>query len=149
MRKEFVKEARTWLGTRFHHQGRLKKTAADAGGCDCIGLIIGAMENCGILINGKNASFYDISGYPHMPDGKILQKKLSDLFAVIDIKDAQIGDIILFKFRKLPQHVAIISDISDDSIRIIHSYAQARKVVEHDLCSYWLQKIVSIHCLVS
>jgi len=31
-RNDIVVEARSWIGTRFHHQGRVKKSANDKGG---------------------------------------------------------------------------------------------------------------------
>jgi hypothetical protein len=36
----FIAQARTWIGTPFHHQGRLKGV-----GCDCLGLIVGVAED--------------------------------------------------------------------------------------------------------
>lgn len=41
MRKKIISEAKTWLGTDFHHQRRVKISINHCGGCDCIGLIIG------------------------------------------------------------------------------------------------------------
>ena len=31
--EQIVAQARTWLGTKYHHQGRLKKSAKGPGGC--------------------------------------------------------------------------------------------------------------------
>ena len=39
--EKIIAEAHSWLGTKFKHQGRIKKTDNDSGGCDCLGLIIG------------------------------------------------------------------------------------------------------------
>jgi len=43
-KQQIILQARTWLGTKYHHQGRLKKSKAGAGGVDCIGLIIGVID---------------------------------------------------------------------------------------------------------
>jgi cell wall-associated NlpC family hydrolase len=38
-RPDIVEEARSWLGTPYHHQAALKGV-----GCDCIGLLRGVYE---------------------------------------------------------------------------------------------------------
>ena len=38
-----VTQARTWIGTPFHHQARLKGK-----GCDCLGLIVGVVDELGL-----------------------------------------------------------------------------------------------------
>ena len=40
-RAAIVAEARTWIGTRYRHQGSLKGV-----GCDCLGLVRGVWRNC-------------------------------------------------------------------------------------------------------
>jgi hypothetical protein len=40
----FLTEAKSWLETQYHHQGRLKRTQNYLGGVDCIGLVIGICE---------------------------------------------------------------------------------------------------------
>jgi hypothetical protein len=44
----FLTEAKSWLGTQYHHQGRLKKSDTHKGGVDCIGLVIGICANLGM-----------------------------------------------------------------------------------------------------
>jgi hypothetical protein len=44
--------------------------------------------------------------------------------------------VALFRINKEPQHVGIITDIG-----IIHAYAQARKVVEHNLDDWWKARL--------
>jgi len=40
-RAAIVAEARSWIGTRYRHQGSLKGV-----GCDCLGLVRGVWRNC-------------------------------------------------------------------------------------------------------
>jgi cell wall-associated NlpC family hydrolase len=42
-RDDIVRQARTWIGTPFHHQARLKSK-----GCDCLGLIVGVVDELGL-----------------------------------------------------------------------------------------------------
>ncbi|MBL0320066.1 MAG: hypothetical protein IPP74_12385 [Alphaproteobacteria bacterium] len=41
--QKIISQARTWLGTPFHHQARLKGK-----GCDCLGLIVGVADELGL-----------------------------------------------------------------------------------------------------
>ena len=68
MTQPIIATARTWVGTRFTHQGRRKATAQDAGGVDCLGLLIGVAEECGLRFDGLAASALDKRDYGHYPD---------------------------------------------------------------------------------
>lgn len=53
--EQIAAQARTWLGTHYHHQGRLKKSERGKGGVDCIGLIIGIIDELGIQDGDGNS----------------------------------------------------------------------------------------------
>jgi NlpC/P60 family putative phage cell wall peptidase len=141
-----TQEARSWIGTRFHHQGRVKAAAGHRGGCDCIGLVIGVAENLGITLGqGLAPCQIDCSDYGRYPDGKKLQHMLARYLQEIPIATIVPGDIILFRFEDNPQHVAIASDYGIGTLGIIHCYAQVRKVVEHHLDQHWQRRIVAAY----
>lgn len=138
-REDIVKEARSWLGTRFHHQGRAKGV-----GCDCIGLIVGVVRDLQITSpEGGMLCRHDTTNYGRIPNGRFLKDMLEKYLTPIDIKDVQAGDILLFHFEKEPQHVAIVSDYHAGGFGIIHCYASSRKVVEHSLDDLWKSRIIS------
>ncbi len=122
-----VAEARSWLGTPFHHQGRLKGI-----GGDCIGLVIG-------VANALNISDYNITNYSRLPNGDLLKGLLELHLDKVAIADRQIGDIGLFKFEREPQHVGVFSDIG-----IIHNYQQVKQCVEHGFDSVWQQRLLAV-----
>ena len=66
--EQIVAQARTWLGTKYHHQGRLKKSQRGPGGVDCLGLVIGVIDELGMQDgNGKalvHADEFNYSMYP-------------------------------------------------------------------------------------
>jgi NlpC/P60 family putative phage cell wall peptidase len=144
-----VQEARSWIGTRFHHQGRIKATSQHRGGCDCIGLVIGVAEQLGVtfLQDGQrvNALAVDQTGYGKFPDGRRLQQQLGQYLQEIATTDIMPGDVLLFRFDANPQHVALVSDYGQNELGIIHCYAQVRKVVEHHLSSNWRSKMVAAY----
>src|SRR4051812_11829838 len=103
-----ISEARSWIGTRFHHQGRIKK-----GGCDCIGLIIGVAEALDIKSKGRSFAEIDNKNYSKNPDGVSLKLALEEYLTPIPLGSIRPGDILLLKINKEPQHVAFIGDYGD------------------------------------
>jgi cell wall-associated NlpC family hydrolase len=142
--ERIVAAARGWLGTRFHHQGRLKKTPTHAGGVDCLGLLVGLakeLELCGR--NGQKLAALDKVDYSHQPDVQRLRFALSAALCEVDKGEMQLGDVALMQIDGRAQHLAIISQLADDA-RIIHAYAPARAVVEHGLDALWLARIEAL-----
>ncbi len=148
-RKKIAAQARTWIGTRFHHQGRVKKNTENSGGCDCIGLIVGVVDELGIEFQGRKLSDYDRTDYAKVPDGKELMDAFSNYMQPIDFADVEPGDILMFRFEKDPQHVGIVGEYSSQELSIIHCYMQAKKVVEHILDDHWKSRVVGGFRIIS
>ncbi|MEK6733598.1 MAG: hypothetical protein AABY27_00620 [Pseudomonadota bacterium] len=134
-----INEARKWLGTRYKHQGRVRKGSDNAGGCDCLGLILGL----GIKTKAnENLNIYDIKNYPKYLTSNFLLDELDK--HLIRVDELEPGNIILIRINNWPQHLALVTGINPN-ITIIHSYAQARKVVEQHLPKIWEENIVAIY----
>jgi len=127
-RTDIINEARSWVGTPYHHQGRLKGI-----GCDCVGLVIGVAQRFGI-------SQFDTSDYGRIPDPVRMKALLDEHLDVVPVDDHQPGDIGWIRFVKDPQHLVIFSDCG-----IIHSYANARKCVEHGFDTEWKRRLVAVY----
>lgn len=127
--REVVAEARKFLGTPFRHQGRTMGV-----GIDCAGLIVGVGGNLGRLN-------FDTRAYSHMPDG-VTMKRLCDTY-LDRVDELGLGHVLLMKFKKFAQHLAIVGDGSPFSI--IHAYAEPRKCVEHRLDRVWMSRICGIY----
>ena len=134
--EQIIIEARSWLGTPFKHQGKLKNI-----GCDCIGFVTGVLENI-----GYDFSEHYISEYSQIPDGEKLKQKLDSVLKPKNISELNAGNIFLMSFNFLPQHVGFISELNGLKY-IIHSYKNAGKVVEHHLNDFWHSKIISLYNL--
>jgi cell wall-associated NlpC family hydrolase len=134
-----VAEARTWIGTRFAHQGRLKNV-----GVDCAGLIVCVCANVGITINDK-------IGYSMKPDGVSLKAQCDEQLTRIDSADIVPGDVLLFRFENDPQHLAFVGGYPTGGLSIIHAYSLARRnkllgwVVESRLDDVWRKRMVSAY----
>jgi cell wall-associated NlpC family hydrolase len=133
--------ARGWIGTRFHHQGRVKKTQHHKGGVDCLGLLAGVANELRLRgPEGNPLTLADETNYSHQPDAVRLKERLSELLMPVAEDHLTPGDIVLLRIDDSPQHLAIISDIAG-GLGLIHAYAPARAVVEHQLDEYWRQRI--------
>ncbi len=139
MENNIAHTARGWIGTRFHHQGRLKKSYNHSGGVDCLGLLIGVAKELNLPY-----SRYDENNYSHYPDTDRLRNRLASVMQEIDINNILSGDILLLNIDGNPQHLAIAGEISGE-LTMIHAYAPARQVVEHLIDDLWRSRIVAIY----
>ena len=141
---EVVACARSWLGTRFHHQGRLKKTERHKGGVDCLGLLVGVAGELGLRDrNGRAFIEADSRDYCHLPDVVKLKTTLLTVLDDVAVAAMQRGDVLLMTIDGRAQHLGIVSNYGCD-LGIIHAYAPARAVVEHALDAWWRERIVAV-----
>jgi NlpC/P60 family putative phage cell wall peptidase len=136
IREDIVDEARSWLGTRWQHQGRVKKNKRFAGGVDCLGLILGVANTLNL--------FPDIlifHNYNRLPHDNLLLQECDRHLVKKDILDMQPGDVLAFRMQFEPQHLAILSEKQT----MIHAYIQTRAVVENSLDQEWLDRLVAVY----
>ncbi|MCP3899115.1 MAG: C40 family peptidase [Desulfobacteraceae bacterium] len=131
-----ISECRSYLGVPWKHQGRSRK------GVDCVGFLLLALKE-------SNIPMLEIRGYARTPDGVALKAIMDKQPSLERVSQPyKIGDIVLFRIRKEPQHVAILVDSNTSELGMIHSYNGGKKmVVEHDFADYWKQKVVSVYRL--
>lgn len=141
MNDKIVACARGWLGTRFVHQGRLKKGASHTGGVDCLGLLVGIAAELELLdANKQQISTWDEFDYPHYPDCERLKQRLGMVMQNIPTEGISAGDVLLLSVDGRAQHLAIVADGTQE-LHMIHAYAPAHKVVEHVLDGWWRARI--------
>ncbi|MCH9753509.1 MAG: C40 family peptidase [Alphaproteobacteria bacterium] len=151
IRKLIVKEARSWIGTKFHHQGRVKKSKNSQGGCDCLGLVIKIADALHLKdMHGTKIKDLDEINYSSIPDGDYLYKKLTYHFKEKDAKNIKYGDVALFSFKKHPQHLGIIGEqtYAKHHHTLIHAYSVNGYVCEHILDKKWHSRLVAVFTLV-
>jgi cell wall-associated NlpC family hydrolase len=140
-----IAAARTYLGTPFKHQGRLRGI-----GVDCIGLLVGAVRDAGYSIG-------DCADYGRAPNPRELLGEMSkhatrasrpfdQLRVLPDLGAAAIaipGDVLVFwtLAPHLPRHVGLRTDTG-----LIHTWAEVGKVVEyeHGLGPEWAEQLHSV-----
>lgn len=125
-RQMIVEECRAWLGTRYHHQGRVKGR-----GVDCIGLVGGVALALGVAEAQRWIVDRDGMGYAREPDPAMLTM-MCERYLERAPAPLAIGDIIVLAIPpdlRRPRHFAFVSAL--DPVYIVHAYAQARRVVEN------------------
>lgn len=117
-RADIVEEAKTWINTPYHHEGRMKGV-----GVDCAQLLYAVYQACSIIPK------FDIPHYPR--DWHFHRDTERYLGFVIDHtieKPSAVdrtplpGDVILWKFGRCFSHGAIVSEWPN----VIHAYINRR-----------------------
>jgi NlpC/P60 family putative phage cell wall peptidase len=114
-RQAIIKEARTWIGTRFHHRAWVK-----GAGCDCLGLIYGVYRAVG-LIDEIEIPFYRPDFMHHRSDETYLGGLLQYGHTV---ERPEPGDVAMFKYGRVFGHAAIVIAWP----RLIHAFAERGEV---------------------
>ena len=129
-REDIIIQARTWIGTKFRYQGRIKKNQYNDGGVDCLGLVFGVFDELNYKYNNKLLSYYDTIVYSKQPDFNILKEKFSLFFKIKNIYELDIGDIILKRISIKNYHLMFYNKKT-----VIHSSAISHKVIENKIDS--------------
>ena len=128
-RDDIIAEARSWLGTPWHHQASVKGV-----GCDCIGFVRGVAERFlgPIPMELDYAPTWHLyRAEPRMYLG--FRKRCEEIHPA----DALPGDILLFGVGKGPaHHCAYFAPRG-----LIHCYREAGRVVEHALSPEWQARV--------
>lgn len=125
--QDIIDTALGMLDTPFVHQGRVPGV-----GLDCAGLVICVAARLGI-------EHFDVPAYGRTPHHGLLEQTLDEQPGLVRIgrDDIQPGDILLMRFAREPQHVAIYTGDG-----VIHSWSQPGKVCAHGLDATWRARIV-------
>ena len=120
-RAQVVAEARSWIGTPFQHQARVKGV-----GVDCAGVVICVARTLGLV-----SPHFDVQGYARQPDGHSLLCHCDQTMRAVPREAMQPGDVVVVSFDRDPGHVGIVGDYTHGGLSIIHALGiSARKVVE-------------------
>jgi cell wall-associated NlpC family hydrolase len=127
---EVVREARTWVGVSFRHQGR------DRNGVDCIGLPIVVMQ----ALNALPPDFEEPANYSRFPYQNNLQERL--LKYCTKMPKPEPGCLISLTWRRTLAHVAILTDTDT----LIHAFERAphNGVIEHAFRGMWKTRFAPI-----
>jgi cell wall-associated NlpC family hydrolase len=120
LRAAIVAEARSWLGTRWHHEARRKGV-----GVDCGQLLIAVYSAVG-AVPSFDTEHYPADWHLHRGEQRFLELLLQYAEPVVD--EAKPGDIAMFNFARADAHGAIVVAWPE----IIHAYAITKCVTLDD-----------------
>lgn len=129
---EIVAEARSWLETRWVHQGR------SPAGVDCAGLVLLVGQALGLKAE-------DMLGYKRSPDGVLFRKHIFDQTKFEPFPAP--GLIGLFRETRFPTHCGIFAE-RDGQLTLIHAYMPYGKVVEEPFLHEWPTQLVAVRSYI-
>ena len=119
--EKIIEAARSYVGTPFHHGGRLPGV-----GLDCIGVIVCAARAAGV-------QHRDVAAYPLRPNGQL---RIALNAQMLRVQSALPGDVLEMSFGGEPHHVAVYAGET-----LIHAYAAVRRCVEQPMVQAWWDKV--------
>jgi cell wall-associated NlpC family hydrolase len=121
-RADVVACALSFVGTPYHHQGRVPGV-----GFDCAALLIVPAWQLGI----KPRSF-DVRGYPPSADGSSLRAYCEEHMQHLAPGAEQPGDAGLFDWGRHPHHLGIFVPYRHGGLAIVHAFGRGNsgKVLE-------------------
>jgi cell wall-associated NlpC family hydrolase len=137
-RQQIVETARSYVGTPYQHQGRLRGV-----GVDCVGLLVCVARDLGV-------SKFDFRAYRRIPDGAQLLAALDqELERLDDWRDARAGDVLVERVtERMPQHCMIVSERIESEFGVEWTVIHARApygVIEHRLDPWHVRRIHSAY----
>lgn len=114
------------LGVKYRYGGTTKA------GMDCSGLVFTTFNNFDISLPRTSAA-------------------MATQGEKISIKKAQVGDLIFFKTNgsRTINHVGIITEINDDTIKFIHSSTQKGVIISSTAEPYYDKNFVQINRIIN
>ena len=119
-KKMVVAAARSWVGTPFHHQARVKQA-----GVDCIGLVIGVARELSLVPQD-----FDVQGYAETPDGRTLMRLAAMHMTEIGRDAMGPGDVVVTRFDQGAQHFGVLGNYRHGGLSIIHGASDPGRVIE-------------------
>ena len=118
-RASVVAEARCFIGTPYHHMGRIKGV-----GVDCATIIAEVYHACG-LVPPQEIGYYSTQFNHHSTDETYMQCVLRHAH---EVERPNPGDMVLWRFKNVFGHGAIVTDWP----RVVHA-VEGAGVIEDDI----------------
>jgi cell wall-associated NlpC family hydrolase len=125
-----VNEARSYVGTRWVHQGRSRD------GIDCAGLVVE-------VARVTHGSTFDVRDYAPQAQDETMLAMCTSLMDRVPLPEIQPGDVVVIRYDN-QRHIAVVGDYpAPGALSLIHASSKFGKVVEHRLDSVWRRIIMA------
>jgi NlpC/P60 family putative phage cell wall peptidase len=115
-------EARSWLGTPYHHAADVK-----GAGVDCAMLLVRVFCDLG-LVEKFDPRPYTRDWFLHRSEERYLDALLA---RAREVRAPGLGDIVLFRMGRCFAHAGLV--IKAEPLTIVHAFAPARCVLEDEI----------------
>ncbi|MDR3414220.1 MAG: hypothetical protein P4L87_25210 [Formivibrio sp.] len=119
IREKIMAEARSWLGTPFHHAARIKGV-----GVDCVNLLVGVFSAVG-AVPGFDIEYYPQDWHLNQDEPRFLAGIAEYADPVPEGETPQPGDIAMFKYGRHAAHGSIVIEWP----LVIHAWRDVGMVV--------------------
>ena len=132
-----VAEARSWIGTPYHHQASVKHV-----GCDCLGLVRGVWRALfgpePEPVPGYSRDWGEVGAQETMLNAA--RRHLIE----IDAAEASPGDVLVFRMRRgrVAKHAGILAEGHSPAASFIHAQ-EGGPVCEVALSPWWRARIAA------
>lgn len=134
-----ISAARSWIGTPYRHQGRLRGHAVD-----CVGVVIEAALETGVLGVSRETfdqRFRPFQGYGRLPRPLLVRRALATF--MVEVEHAREGDVAFLRWdRGPPMHLAFLAR-HDGRLTMIHAHGWVGRCVEHGFDAEWPGRVDS------
>ena len=121
-RSQVIFEARSWLGTPYHHAADVK-----GAGVDCAMILVRVFCDLG-LVEPFDPRPYTRDWFLHQSE----ERYMGHLFArAHEVAEPLPGDVMLIKVGRCFAHGGIV--VKADPLTIVHAFAPTRQVVEDEI----------------
>lgn len=137
-RSQVAAQARAWLGTPYHHHGRVRGV-----GVDCAQLLAAVFEACGLVPH------QELGNYPaqwHLHRGAELFIDRLQAAGARPVQTPELGDVGVWRYGRAYSHGGVVVGQGAGGVPlIVHAYVQRGVVLSlatdeplagHD-CKYW------------
>ena len=133
-KSKIVREARSWIGTPYHHQASRKHV-----GCDCLGLILGVYRECIGSVPETIPNY--TANWAETGRRELLLEGARRWFQEKEIIELEAGDIVIFRLRQntVAKHAAILSTRT----HMIHA-VEGVPASEVCLSNWWRRRVVGV-----
>ena len=138
LRTQLCNIVKEWVGVQYEHRGTTRN------GCDCTGLIIGALREIGYLKNYKLRKYPPDWNLHAFADNHIVEEVERVADKILEESDIDVGDLVLFYFGRCVAHIGVIIENG----LFIHCHRKSKKCAPSSLWnSQWTKRIAGFYRL--